>query len=233
MYFRITLMRRKVGLARDAFNRHWLGSHAPIAARLPGLRSYVQNHILSIAPPFGMAAVPSRDNWLATLDGIARLSFDSEEEMQTAFGSPVMLEIADDTPLYVSSIQAFGALENVVIGPLARGGACKIVSLHTRNPSLDEAEFQEAWRARYAGLVRELSECAGYVQSRIVNRSQAGGLAASYDELPFDGVDEIYFPSEDSILRVKSTAQYAELSRFLQSISREVMSFSVRHESIV
>ena len=45
----IALAQRKTGTTREEYNRYWLEQHAPLAARMiPGLRRYVQNHLVSV-----------------------------------------------------------------------------------------------------------------------------------------------------------------------------------------
>jgi uncharacterized protein (TIGR02118 family) len=45
----ITIAQRKAGMTREEFNRHWLHTHGPLAARLiPYVRKYVQNHFIDV-----------------------------------------------------------------------------------------------------------------------------------------------------------------------------------------
>jgi uncharacterized protein (TIGR02118 family) len=45
----IIVAHRKPGMTREEYNDHWLNTHGPLAARLiPGVRKYVQNHIVEI-----------------------------------------------------------------------------------------------------------------------------------------------------------------------------------------
>ena len=46
MIKRVTLLTRKAGMTREQFTRHWLEVHAPLAHAVPGLRRYVQSHIV-------------------------------------------------------------------------------------------------------------------------------------------------------------------------------------------
>ena len=46
MIKRVTLLTRKAGMTREQFTRHWLDVHAPLAHAVPGLRRYVQSHII-------------------------------------------------------------------------------------------------------------------------------------------------------------------------------------------
>src|SRR5246127_987546 len=42
----IGLLTRKDGLSHEEFVEHWLEIHAPLAHAVPGVRRYVQSHIL-------------------------------------------------------------------------------------------------------------------------------------------------------------------------------------------
>ena len=42
----IYLATRKEGMSVQDFQRHWRETHAPIAAKIPGVRRYIQNHTL-------------------------------------------------------------------------------------------------------------------------------------------------------------------------------------------
>jgi len=71
------LLHRREGSTTDDFRRYWRETHAPLGARLPGVRSYVQNHVL----PDSSSAQPP-------CDGIAELRFDSPEALRAALDSP-------------------------------------------------------------------------------------------------------------------------------------------------
>jgi hypothetical protein len=43
----ISLMRRRDDVTLAAFRRHWLDVHGPLVCGFPGLRSYVQYHVIS------------------------------------------------------------------------------------------------------------------------------------------------------------------------------------------
>src|ERR1700747_1750475 len=42
----VSLLTRKAGLSHEEFVKHWLDVHAPLAHAVPGLRRYVQSHIV-------------------------------------------------------------------------------------------------------------------------------------------------------------------------------------------
>lgn len=82
----IFIASRLPGLTHEEFFRHWLEVHGPLAAKLPGLRRYVQNHALLQAYPLrGM-----------THDGWAELWFDDLEALQRAYASPQWEALRED-----------------------------------------------------------------------------------------------------------------------------------------
>ena len=69
---------RKPGLSRDRFLRYWAEVHAPIGARIPGLRKLVQSYALEIP----------QDTRPPDFDGMAELWFDDVEAILHARRSP-------------------------------------------------------------------------------------------------------------------------------------------------
>ena len=86
----IYVLHRRPDMGRGEFRRYWRDVHGPIAAKLPGLRKYSQNHPL---PDSSQADLPC--------DGIAELWFDSPEEMQAAFASPEGVATMADVPNFL------------------------------------------------------------------------------------------------------------------------------------
>ena len=72
----IYLIRRKPGLSREDFHRYWRDVHGAIAARIPGLRRYVQCHAIV------------RDGDGAEFDGAAEAWFDDMDAVRRAVASP-------------------------------------------------------------------------------------------------------------------------------------------------
>jgi uncharacterized protein (TIGR02118 family) len=83
----IFILSRIPGLTLAEFFEHWFEVHGPLAARLPGLRRYVQNHAIPEAYAFrGM-----------THDGWAELWFDDLASLQAAFKSPEAKAVREDS----------------------------------------------------------------------------------------------------------------------------------------
>ena len=105
----ISLLTRKDGMTHDEFMRHWIAVHAPLAHAVPGLRRYVQSHIVEerVRPDIPATAV--------VVDGIAELWYDDRDSMARALASPEARALHADGALFIGRIKTFTVEEHVVI----------------------------------------------------------------------------------------------------------------------
>ncbi len=78
---------RKQGMSVEEFQRYWWETHRSIAARIPGVRRYVQCHTLPQL--YGGDSPPP-------YDGAAELWFDDQEAFQAILGSPELQTARED-----------------------------------------------------------------------------------------------------------------------------------------
>jgi len=100
-------MRRKAGLSHEQFLAHWADVHVPIVmANLDVLRLSRYVRTMPLAHPFS-ARVERAGVMQAPYDGIAELTWASEEDMRLAFESPQALAVqrmlAQDEKLFVDA----------------------------------------------------------------------------------------------------------------------------------
>lgn len=105
-----TLLTKREDLTVDEFRRHWTEVHGPIAARLPGLRSYTQHHVVDTG---ARADFPAPD---PTVDGIVELVFDSRERMDEALAGPVGQELVEDAANFMSQMRKYVVEDVVIVG---------------------------------------------------------------------------------------------------------------------
>ena len=103
------LLVRKEGMTHEQFMKHWVEIHAPLALKVPGIRRYVQSHIVDERhrpdiPDIGVA-----------IDGVAELWYDDAEAMARAAATPEMKALHADGALFIGRIQSFVVHEHVVI----------------------------------------------------------------------------------------------------------------------
>ena len=97
----------KPGMPLDEFREYWLGVHGPMALKLPGLRRYVQSHLIDEAYLY---ANPR-------FDGVAQLWFDSPEAFAAAFASPAGKDLLEDGAKFIDGpkMTFFMAQEHIQI----------------------------------------------------------------------------------------------------------------------
>jgi uncharacterized protein (TIGR02118 family) len=105
----LSLLTRRPELTHERFVKHWIETHAPLAHAVPGVRRYVQNHILDdrTRPDIATTAVE--------VDGVAELWFDDRAAMERANASPEAKRLHDDGALFIGGIKTFIIEEKVII----------------------------------------------------------------------------------------------------------------------
>ena len=105
----ISLLTRKDGLSHEQFVRHWVDIHAPLAHAVPGLRRYVQSHIVEERR---RPDIPALD---VEVDGIAELWYDDRESMARAMASPESKALHADGARFIGRIKSFTVEERVIV----------------------------------------------------------------------------------------------------------------------
>ena len=105
------LLTRKESITHEQFVRHWFDIHGPLALAVPGIRRYVQSHIIGTR---GRPDVPETD---VNVDGIAELWYDDMESFQRAAASPEMKALTDDGALFIGQIKTYVIEERQIIPP--------------------------------------------------------------------------------------------------------------------
>jgi uncharacterized protein (TIGR02118 family) len=113
----IALLTRKDGESHGDFVAHWTQTHGPLAHGIPGLRRYVQSHIVSEQT---RADIPTTQ---VDVDGIAELWFDDEAALHRAHNSPQMQALLADGALFIGGIKTFFVEEREIVAATEQGVA--------------------------------------------------------------------------------------------------------------
>lgn len=106
MIKRVSLVRRKEGTSRGEFLAHWMGPHAEIVRRLPGVRGL----------RFGVVKQWSPEE--AAWDGVGEVWFDSIESAHAAFASePHHSLLVADRESFLGEAQSCFVEEHTVVTP--------------------------------------------------------------------------------------------------------------------
>jgi uncharacterized protein (TIGR02118 family) len=93
----ISLMRRQDSVSLTKFRRHWLDVHGPLVCAFPGLRRYVQCHVVD--------SVAANEAGLSMrVDGFPILYFDNDADRSRAHGSPEMAACNVDSRQFVGAV---------------------------------------------------------------------------------------------------------------------------------
>ena len=106
----LSLLTRKAGMTHDQFVKHWVEVHAPLAHAVPGLRRYVQSHIVEERR---RPDIPATD---VEVDGIAELWFDDADVLARGFASAEGKALHADGALFIGRIKSYTTEERVIIG---------------------------------------------------------------------------------------------------------------------
>lgn len=110
MIKRISFLTRRDDWSEDDFRKHWLEVHGPLAQKVPGMRRYVQNHIVGHS---GHPLLPASGG---RVDGVAELWFDDPESMEKALSSPQAKAMFEDGAKMLSAVTTYLVEEKVLVG---------------------------------------------------------------------------------------------------------------------
>jgi uncharacterized protein (TIGR02118 family) len=98
---------KKPGLSVEEFQRYWRDTHGPIAGRIPGLRRYVQCHVV---PELYGRQTPA-------YDGAAELWFDDLDAMRSAMQSDEVKAAMEDEKNFIdhTRVASFVTREKPVV----------------------------------------------------------------------------------------------------------------------
>lgn len=107
---RVSFIKRKPGMSPEEFSDYWRKMHGPLALDLPGMRRYVQCHVVPSAYDKGEPAY----------DGVAQIWFETMADLQYALNSSAYKDGAQaDGPKFVDPDRLVHLLteENRVVWP--------------------------------------------------------------------------------------------------------------------
>ena len=92
----VALLIRKPGMSVEEFQRYWREHHGPLAAKVPGLRRYLQNP--AMPELYGGRNAP-------LCDGVAEAWFDSMEDLQRSTETGELRAVRADEPNFLDLSQ--------------------------------------------------------------------------------------------------------------------------------
>jgi uncharacterized protein (TIGR02118 family) len=187
----VVWFKRKAGLSVEAFQTEWRGTHAERALRVPGLRGYVQSHVL-------VSGYRKREPFC---DGVAEMWFADAEAVETARTSRAFAEARADADRFrdASTAGAMLTVEHLIKDGGKPPAGVKNVELVLRRRDLDVAEFHRYWLEHHGPLAARIGPIRRYVQSHAVDDP----LTRAYD-----GIASTWFENTDAMRASAATEEY-------------------------
>jgi len=195
---------RRDGLDLPAFSAHWHDVHGPFGLAIPGLRAYVQNHLLPDPSPLSPP-------WF---DGCSELDFTDVPAMVAAFASPE-LAAADADERAFADPDRFGVVVTVrrhLAGEASRDTPARL--LVVVGPPEDGAT--EAARRASAALLADHAIDVGAIRAELLVAVDGAPEAQAADH-----VQSLWFP-DVAALRAAAGDWTARIARVdaLQRLDR-------------
>ena len=169
----IHFIKRKPGMELEAFRAYWLGRHAELVSKVPGVRSYVQCHTLLSGYQKGEPI------W----DGIAELVYDDVDAMRRAADLPESRAANEDTGNFADLTRGGTLLTEEVIqmdGP-TNPSMVKMAGFAIRKRGMSVEAFQNYWREIHGPLACKIPQVRRYVQCHVRLSAYRDGRQPIYD----------------------------------------------------
>lgn len=190
-------IRRRPDLEVEPFQQYWRTRHAEVVSRLPGLKRYVQSHVV---PSGYRGRTP-------VCDGIAEAWFEDLDALRATTGTPELKAVQEDEAKFIdrATMKTILTDEHVILdtGELPEDCVKNIEFVH-RRPDLEVEAFQRYWREVHGPIAREIPTILRYVQSHC----RPGGYADGR-EPPFDGVAITWFAGTAAMREGTTSEAYA------------------------
>lgn len=200
--YRSGVFNRREGISPAQFREHWIHIHGALAARLPGLGTYRQNHLVERF--FEAADSPGQP-----IDGISQLSFESVRHMEISDASPEYAACKEDIPKFQGGITIL-VLE---CDEVMRGtpGPAKLLWVSTRRDGVTSDGLRSRWLEDNAGAGRDVPGARRFVQNFVTDRSHPVSAGVpSGDASGFEAIGELWFDDADALrAALKSPAGHA------------------------
>ena len=212
----VFVLRRRSDLTREAFQRYWLDTHAPLVAGVAevlGITRYQQVH--TVSDDDTRAATP--------FDGVAELWFDAARSTGTAAEQrDAAAMLLDDERRFIdlSASPIWFATEHVVADGPADG--LRMTTAVRRRAGLTRAQFRRHWADVHGPLAvsrRDVFGITRYLQMHTPDDAETfpPAVARGAPE-PFDGLAEVYTTAVDP-----DPAEAAELRAALAADTESIV----------
>lgn len=231
MNVRMGLIRKKADWTTEEFSTYWRDKHGALAKRVPGLRGYWQN---PVTERLQRGIDFARGPW--DFDGFSQLWFDDVGQADHAFNdSELAADLIADENYFLGGLHIVTAEQRVVIDlpePQARARLLKRMSILKRRPGISEEDFRREWRV-HGDLVRKMPGVSAYRQNVVIARELVKGEPCGYDDLPIDGIVELWFEDAATLEAAFGSEAGKETMAHAKTFLAEITAFVVAERQVL
>ena len=194
-------------MTTDEFRDFWFYKHGPIAAQMKNLRHYEQHLIVDREQRNTIERGP------VEIDTYSELYFDNIYDMEEGVaslngaGTADLANFVEDTKILIFVKK----LDADVPEELKGQKLVKCTSFLTRAPGVSAQEFQSKWWGELSDSFRGVPGYVGYAQNIVIDRLIAG-KHVPYEQVPIDGMVELWFEDMDSLDKCFNSPEYKKIS---------------------
>ena len=224
----MVFIQKKKDLSIEEFRNHWRMIHAPIAATIPRMRSYIQYDLVDSGD--GAKTYPRS---ALAVDGIATLAFDDMQSIARGFTPEIIHALVEDEGKFIGAIELLTTVPHTSIPLTIDAPLIRQITLLKRRANIDAEEFQHRWWGGYSKFARSMPGIHGLTQNVVTDHGLGREKADRYDEAPVDGVEEICFRDLQSLEAAFASPAAQELKKYAETFIGESTSFIVESHRIV
>lgn len=216
----VIFFKRTPGMSVEAFQSHWRTTHADIIVRLPGIRRYIQSHVLASAYRKGEPA----------FDAIAESYFDDTQAMKALAKLPEYAAVLADEPNFIdaASMSSIITDEYVVKDAKVPATALKTIDLVNRKAGMSVDDFQKYWRDVHGPLCVAAPAMRRYVQNHTRRAIYDSGRTP-----PYDGVAMAWFDDMQALRAAAPTPEFERLKADVDKFVARDRSVSLLTQELV
>lgn len=229
MNVRMGLIRKRANWTDEDFRSYWLNQHGPLAAGARGLRSYWQNVVIDRSQR-GIDFM--RGPW--DFDGFSQLWFDDERRPNQPFGDGELeTRLIADEKYFLDDLHIITARQHEVIATpqSVRSQLLKRISTLCRKTDVTEDDFRLQWKV-HADFVRQMPGIKGYRQNVVVQRELVKGRLCSYEQLPIDGIVELWFEDPATLEAAFASPPGQKTMAHAKTFLSEITAFLVQERRV-
>lgn len=196
----ISLMRRRDDVPLHQFRRHWLDVHGPLVCQFPGLRHYVQCHVLD-SPATNAAARTVR------IDGFPILTFANDADRARAHGSAPMAACNEDSKLFIGAVARIMAEPEDIVPVLDDVGRMRLIVLYPEAAAPADV-------TRHVERLRVMPRLSGLRRYHVMQQGRAPNSVIPHLQVTAAAMAQVWFASLIDLERAAADTDAPDVAQF-------------------